>query len=284
MNLSHAIISEQIAKLPFYVTRCATHYESGHIVRKEGFGEYQIMQCIGGQGTFICDGRTYKIAPHDVVIFNPHVPHIYFGHPSQSDPWMLNWICFMVQDTHTFHQQLTPQGYAVLKNVKSPKLFGSFEQAVACLHQDTLAHQLEASGILYSIILELTAHQLGAHSEPDGLNFLAPVISYMQDHLTEDLPIEVLSAILGISPSYLCRKFKQLYNTSPIKYLIKLRMKKAQELLLTDPYLSIQSVAQQCGYHDTAYFCAEFKRHFRLTPTQYKNTFVNVSVREVVKV
>ncbi|MGL4738225.1 MAG: AraC family transcriptional regulator, partial [Cellulosilyticaceae bacterium] len=260
MQLSHAIIPEQIANLPFYVTHCAVHYESGHIVRKEGFGEYQIMQCISGLGTFICDGKTYTLAPHDVVIFNPHIPHIYFGETGTADPWMLNWICFMVKDTQTFHQQLTPQGYAVLRSVKSPKLYPLFEQAVDLLRQDTLARQLEASGVLYQMILELTAHQLGAYSDLENPDFLAPVIAYMKDHLTEDIPIEKLSSLLDISPSYLCRKFKYYHNTSPIKYLIKLRMLRAQELILTQPLVSIKSIAEQCGYHDTAYFCAEFKR------------------------
>lgn len=277
MKLSHAIVPEQIANLPFYITHCAVHYESGHIVRKEGFSEYQIMQCTSGHGTFICDGKTYTLAPHDVVIFNPYVPHIYFGQTTPTDPWLLNWICFMVKDTHGFAQQLTPKGYAVLKAVKSPKLYTLFEQAVSLLTQDTLSHQLEASGVLYQIILELTSHQLHAYSGLEDPDFLAPVISYMKDHLIEDIPIEKLSSLLGISPSYLCRKFKYYHNTSPIKYLIKLRMLRAQELILTMPLLSIKAIAEQCGYHDTAYFCAEFKRHFRLTPTQYKSTFTTAS-------
>ncbi|MEG0320262.1 MAG: AraC family transcriptional regulator [Niameybacter sp.] len=275
MGFSNIILDSKITTLPFYVTRCATLFVGSIVERETGFDEYQIMQCIDGKGFFQCEGIYYDIEPLDIVIFNPHVPHQYGPHPNSQEPWLLNWICFLSNQALLLETHLTPSGYRVLQSINSTHLVPIFEQAVTTLAQDSTYNQLQGSHILYTLILEITALKWAINPSLTPTHFLNPIIHYMQTHLEEDLSIDFLSGLINVSPSYLCRQFKKFYQTSPIKYFIKLRMFKAQELIRAYPYMAIKDIGIACGYKDPSYFCAEFKRSFRITPTQYKEEFLS---------
>lgn len=275
MSSANIILDEKISTLPFYVTRCATDFIGGMITREQGFGEYQIMQCIDGKGFFECNGNYYDIEPSDLVIFNPGIPHKYGPSPDCDKPWLLNWICFLSPTNNLLTTHLTPEGYSVLKKINTSHLTSIFEQVVLTLSIDSTYNQLQGAQILYTLLLEIIALKWHVLENNPSKKIIEPVIQYMNQHLDEDLSIELLSAIINVSPSYLCRQFKKNYQTSPIKYLIKLRMFKAQELIRTYPNMTIKEVGESCSYKDPAYFCAEFKRCFRITPTQYKEEFLS---------
>ena len=275
MSASNIILDPRISVLPFYVTRCATDFIGNTVIREKGFDEYQIMQCTQGKGFFECDGMYYDIGPSDLVIFNPYIPHKYGPSPDCNDPWILNWICFLSTNSEVLTTHLTPKGYCVLKGMNSSHLPPIFEQVVLTLTKDSTYNQLQGAQILYNLILEIIALKWDILENNPNKKALEPVIAYMTTHLIDDISIENLSAIINVSPSYLCRQFKKLYQVSPIKYLIKLRMFKAQELIRAYPYMTIKEIGQNCGYADSAYFCAEFKRSFRITPTQYREEFLS---------
>ncbi len=275
MSFSNVILDSQITHFPFYVTRCATDFIGNNITREKGFDEYQIMQCIGGKGFFECNSKYYNIEPFDLVIFNPHIPHQYGPIPDHPTPWLLNWICFLKNGNDLLEKHLTSEGYLVLKSVSSSHLIPIFEQAVIALSQDSTYNQLQGSHILYRLILEIIALKWPAIHPDSRPQLLNPVINYMTTHLDEDLSIDFLASLINVSPSYLCRQFKKDYQISPIKYLIKLRMFKAQELITAYPHMTIKEISHLCGYKDSSYFCAEFKRCFRITPTQYKEEFLS---------
>ena len=275
MNFSNIILDPKIASLPFYVTRCATHFSGSIVHREKGFNEYQIMQCISGKGFFECTGIHYDIEPFDLVIFNPHVPHQYGPDLNSHEPWVLNWICFLNNGDNLLETHLTPEGYLVLKSPHSSHLIPIFEQAVLTLSQDSIYNQLQGSHILYTLIIEIMALTWPIPQPTAYSQILDPVLNYMKTHLEEDLSIDFLATLINVSPSYLCRQFKKIYQTSPIKYLIRLRMFKAQELIRTQPFASIKEIGYLCGYKDPSYFCAEFKRSFHITPMQYKEEFLS---------
>ena len=73
-----------------------------------------------------------------------------------------------------------------------------------------------------------------------------------------------------LSSYYISKLFKNETGDTPINYLIRLRMKKAGELLEEDPTLSIQTVAAAVGYEDAYHFSKLFKKYYGLSPLYYK--------------
>ena len=262
------VIKRQTEVMPFFVTRVGIFYKVEEITRLNGFEEFQIMQVVSGEGVFECAGKTYSIKVNDVVLFYPDIPHKYY--PIDGQDWILNWVCFNGNGCENVLNEIVNDGHAVIKKIKSSKLYLDFESLADALKIDSVYAHLQASGILYNMFIKLVAYACDLYEDNNLSIQLQPVIDYMWANLPNDIIIEELSAVIGVSVSYLCRMFKSVYGTSPIKHLIMLRMLTAKNLLLMNSQRTISEISIECGYKDTSYFCAEFKKYFNMTPGSLK--------------
>ena len=98
---------------------------------------------------------------------------------------------------------------------------------------------------------------------------IRPAIQEIHDRfLNEDLSIEHLSNICGVSESYLQRLFKEKYGVSPKKYIIQLKINHACELLRLERY-TVSQISQLCNFSDVFFFSRQFKAYMGITPTQF---------------
>ncbi len=95
--------------------------------------------------------------------------------------------------------------------------------------------------------------------------------SIVQAHLFEALSIQELAAISGQSLSGFKRKFAEVFEKSPAKYIREQRLKKAAELLTARDGRSISDIAYECAFSDVASFSNCFKKQFKQTPSQYRD-------------
>lgn len=93
---------------------------------------------------------------------------------------------------------------------------------------------------------------------------------YIVHNYMVDINLNLIANNMNYSSSYLTKIFFQHYNTTPSKYMIALRMQKAQQLLLHYPEMSIRQVGEQIGYHDQGYFSRIFKKQVGVSPFDYR--------------
>jgi len=91
----------------------------------------------------------------------------------------------------------------------------------------------------------------------------------LEQYAISDLSAQDLAVISGRSLSTFNRDFKRLYNTTPKQWLIEQRLKHANNLL-TNPDLSITTIAGEVGYSNVSHFIEAYKRKFGTTPHQKK--------------
>ena len=84
----------------------------------------------------------------------------------------------------------------------------------------------------------------------------------------QNLTIESLSRIAGLSESHFIRLFGDTYGVSPRKMLSNQRMKLAGELLSKGQDVTATSMA--IGYSSLPTFCRRFKEAFGQTPTEFQ--------------
>ncbi|MGI6113913.1 MAG: helix-turn-helix domain-containing protein, partial [Mahellales bacterium] len=85
-----------------------------------------------------------------------------------------------------------------------------------------------------------------------------------------DISINKVCSYLHISPSYFSSIFKKKTKETFISYLAKCRMEAAKELLrITD--MKTFEIAKKVGYAEPNYFSYCFKKHFGMSPTEYRN-------------
>ncbi len=92
------------------------------------------------------------------------------------------------------------------------------------------------------------------------------VLKNYGDH---ELNIQKLADYLYISPSYLRLIFKKEEKETFLKFLMRIRLDKAKELL-KDRNVKIAEVAEKVGYPDVSYFSYFFKKNIGKSPREYK--------------
>lgn len=93
---------------------------------------------------------------------------------------------------------------------------------------------------------------------------------YIDHHLSERLTLSFLKEQVNLSEKYMCTIFKQVTGKSIVEYINEKRMEKAGELLLTTDK-RIKEISDAVGIPDQFYLSKLFKKHYGMTPTQYKN-------------
>lgn len=99
---------------------------------------------------------------------------------------------------------------------------------------------------------------------------LRHTIEYINDHLSIHLSLNVLAAMLGMSPYYFERLFKQSVGHTPHQYILHCRIEKAKQLLRTTQ-LSIMEIAFQVGCKNHSHFSKLFRKLTGMSPRTYRN-------------
>lgn len=100
------------------------------------------------------------------------------------------------------------------------------------------------------------------------------VVSYIHDHISENIGTSMLAEVSGYSTGYLSRVFKQQMNVSIHEYITSARMDLARDLL-KNTNLRVYEIASSCGYDNTAYFIKVFKTQIGQTPQEFKQDLLS---------
>jgi len=98
---------------------------------------------------------------------------------------------------------------------------------------------------------------------------LEKVIACLNRNFKKEIGISSLCSMAGMAKATLMRNFQKITGTTPHQYQLQLRLADAA-LLLRDPKKSLTDIASECGFHDANYFSRRFKKHFGVTPGQFR--------------
>lgn len=98
---------------------------------------------------------------------------------------------------------------------------------------------------------------------------LKKVLTHINRNIEKNIEVKELAELAYVTKSYLIRMFKKEFGTSPIQYINKKKVEKAQLLLLTTDK-SIKDVAYTLGYNDHSYFIRMFRKISGTTPQEYR--------------
>jgi len=106
------------------------------------------------------------------------------------------------------------------------------------------------------------------------------MIQYIELNYMQDMTITKLAETLHYHPDYLSRLFKKETGENFSDILTRIRMQKAVDIL-KDPQVKIYEIAERVGIQDSRYFGQTFKKHYGMTPNEFrKQLFVEQVERE----
>ena len=95
------------------------------------------------------------------------------------------------------------------------------------------------------------------------------VLKYIENHYMEKITISMVAKAAGFSESHFMRYFKETMGTSFIEYLKDYRLTMAARLLAGSDS-TILEIASEAGFENLSYFNRTFKKHYGVTPSQYR--------------
>lgn len=143
----------------------------------------------------------------------------------------------------------------------------SFDQAQVCQAQEGVPARLRASGALLEMLALLTAAD-AATAPPRTLDHrLAAGRAVLERDVLRPMRIAVAARAAGMRPDSFIRAFRRALGVTPLQHLIGLRLSCARHLLLAEPDLPIEVVAQRSGFSEPRHFARLFRRRFGHPPS-----------------
>lgn len=96
------------------------------------------------------------------------------------------------------------------------------------------------------------------------------VAAFVEDNIDSSIRVGDLARIVLLSTSHFCRAFKQTFGETPLRYVARQRMRRAQDIMLCSRD-SLAKIAVDCGMCDQAHFSRVFRKIVGVNPGAWRS-------------
>ena len=266
MTIAESVFSNLSTNIKFF---CDVHHSSSWKERKTKT-DYTLWHLHQGRLWIEMNGQIFTASQGDVVLFYPG--DTYRAYTDEQG------CSFLV----TFFTLETGNKLDLLENRQLAGVYSEAPIQAACQNfckdyhtffQSNIAPTLQHYASFITFLARLltaspsqTFHDLPMAPERLPLH---DVLDYMNNHYLENPSVKELASQMDMSEKYFIQYFHLQTGTSPKQYLVDKRMKHAL-LLLANPDNTLTYTAAKLGYSDQYAFSKAFKKHFCVSPSQYK--------------
>lgn len=245
------------------------------------FGEHTTIHKFsyfyGGEGRLVYNDTETALAPGTIVYSSPgnwieltsarHDPLRFYS--VMFDYALVKWEGWSV---HCLHREQRERKLPLdnLIPVKHQSLVaGIVQQMHAYWVKKAVGYEWKVQLGFLSLLSELKSQQIRTKGDDASIDLVNRVIAYINDHYREPLDRKALADHVSLSHSHLSLLFKTYTGWSPVRYVIKIRMDRAKELL-RDSRKSVADIAGEVGYADPLYFSRVFAKETGLSPRDFR--------------
>ncbi|MFP4976613.1 AraC family transcriptional regulator [Paenibacillus sp. CN-4] len=224
-----------------------------------------------GKGSLVLGEETYSIGEGQAFLIPAN--RVAYYQADEQDPWEYSWVGFMGIKSEMYLQNIAISGenpYVI--RIEDTAFFHSTILEMLRIGSNTLASSLAIQGYLCQILARLV-HESEETSGREKLSYSVQAVNYMEKNYNSGIQINEVAQYLGVHPNYLTAVFKQETGETPKQHLMRVRIKKACELLQQTDY-SIQVISNSVGYADQLTFSRAFKHMVGKSPSDYRKEFL----------
>jgi AraC family transcriptional regulator len=107
---------------------------------------------------------------------------------------------------------------------------------------------------------------------------LRRVVDYIEAHLREDIALEDLASLVGLSTHHFGQAFKASTGVAPYRYLMQRRIHRAKRLLLAHSR-PIADIAVDVGFANQSHLTLNFRKLVGTTPSRYRSSVLDSPTR-----
>ena len=246
----------------------------------------EIVIITAGQGIHVTGKESYLLNPGDVFVIGGSRPHDYH---SMKRLCLVN-ILFQPEKlnlrNHDLH--MLPGYHALFILEPAWRQRHQFNSRLRLMPQelsllmglvDTLDKELKNRSGGFKFMATASFMQIvgylsrcfarAMNSDSRALLRIGEAISHLEANYHEPVDLDRLAKIAHMSKRNFMRTFLAAMGSSPIAYLIQLRVNHAASLLRRTGY-GVTEIAYQVGFSDSNYFARQFRRILGVTPSEYR--------------
>ena len=246
--------------------------DDDYLVQRTDFPYYAIEWVSEGRGLLTMDGKESELKSGSLFAYGPGIPHqirnvaqenmrkYYLDLAGSEAAEMLRKLGLLSGQPVTISR---PHEFVELWNLidREARDIGDHSHAIC---------EMLIRVLLQKIQQRMVPSPTGESSE--AFQTFEMACRLMEERFLDFRTVEEVAAEIGFSPIYLSRLFKRFAGSGAYRYLLRLRMNYAAELIL-ERGLKVSAVAERLRYADAFQFSRAFKRVYGVPPSSLFKTF-----------
>lgn len=276
--LNHSHMDFKDKSRPLVVGSCGIYRLSERpkmpTYRPRGRVDFQIIYIAAGCGHFhfdTVDNETI-VPAGNIVIFRPKElqKYEYYG----KDKTEVYWIHFTGSDVKNILRKYGfPDNERIFPVGTSMEYERIFKRIIIELQRCQDNYEEMLTLLLRHLLIifqrELTREPVLKNEYLD--HEMDTAVTYFNENYNRDINIEEYATSKGMSVSWFIRSFKKFTGSTPMQFIVALRVNNAQVLLETTNY-SINEISKIVGYDNQLYFSRLFHKLKGFSPREYRKT------------
>ena len=238
----------------------------------------KIVIFIQGNVTYCIEGKSYDLQPYDIVLVKAGEVH----RPIVRDDCVYERIIIYISPdfinsykekdydlSYCFSQaQLQKSSVLRINALRKSKLYQVSHELEASFNDTDYANELYRNILFLEFMIQLNRaaihHSINYIETDDSNKKILAILAYLNEHLSNDISIDILSERFFTSKYYLMHSFKEVTGYTIGNYLSTKRLLLARELISNG--MSITQACFECGFKNYSTFSRAYKKSFGVSP------------------
>lgn len=246
--------------------------------------EWELLYMISGVLSVTVAEENYILKEGDILFVNPDELHCFMPYCGNVEyhAAVFHAELFQFQKAHFFQNEFT--NGITNGNIKFPRRICRQEESYRVIAPivDQLFNQHIDSKVmifadliqLFSVLIEqkllIEKKQKIIYKSSEDIK---QCIRYMEENYAEKITLSEIADLVHMTPNYFCSYFKKVTGLPPFTQLNHIRIKRASELL-KQTEMTVNEIAEACGFNNVNYFIRKFKEIKECTPAVYRKKIV----------
>ncbi len=241
---------------------------------------YELNILLHGKQHFYQGTDVYDLEADDVILINPNIGHASYCDPEGTIAFVLHFSPLILRQFVRKGQSLSITGCLSDAHTRNDEAYKKIRmyaaQIITYLDRNDPYSQFLAKASSEMLIgtlcsaFDASVEETGMETDEETKKIIQTVLAYMEEHYQEKITLEDIAGLTGYNRTYISTLFHQTVGIRFYDYLIRLRLQKAiQDLITTDR--SLTEIAIYNGFSDLKSFNTRFKDMLRVLPSEYRS-------------
>ncbi|MBQ7793497.1 MAG: helix-turn-helix domain-containing protein [Clostridia bacterium] len=229
---------------------------------------FEIYLILSGSCSYFIDNKSYKLEAGDIVLIPEGVIHNTEYHNDRHSRLLINCSKRYIPTSVTHY---LPSMMYLYRNPDIRDEVAEIFNTIEAEYKNRSVFSEEVIRLSTHMLFFLLARNANRCTKAEaGNEYIERAVGYIQQNFSRELTLGEVSELCSVSPEHFSRMFKKETGFGFCEYVTLLRLQRAEQLLKQEEGLAVSEIAEQCGFDDSNYFSARFKKMYGISPKKFQ--------------